>query len=97
MPEQYSNPPEMAIDQSKTYTAVVHTSKGDISLELLASEAPVTVNNFVFLAKEGFYENGGFHRIIKDFMIQGGCPQGDGRTVRGWWGPSFSRALVVSA
>lgn len=78
MPEQYSNPPEMAIDQSKTYTAIVHTSKGDISLGLLASEAPVTVNNFVFLAKEGFYENGGFHRIIKDFMIQGGCPKGDG-------------------
>ena len=78
MPEQYSKPPEMAIDQSKTYTAIVHTSKGDISLELLASDAPVTVNNFVFLANEGFYENGIFHRIIKDFMIQGGCPRGDG-------------------
>ena len=78
MPQQYSNPPEMAIDQSKSYTAIVHTSKGDISLELFASEAPVTVNNFVFLAKEGFYENGVFHRIIKDFMVQGGCPKGDG-------------------
>lgn len=78
MPQQYSKPPEMAIDKSKTYTAIVHTTKGDISLELLASDAPVTVNNFVFLAKEGFYENGGFHRIIKDFMVQGGCPQVDG-------------------
>ena len=78
MPQQYSNPPEMAIDTSKTYTAIVHTSKGDMSLELFASDAPATVNNFVFLAKEGFYENVGFHRIIKDFMIQGGCPKGDG-------------------
>ena len=78
MPQKYSNPPEMAIDKSKSYTAIVHTSKGDISLELLASEAPLTVNNFVFLVKEGFYENGMFHRVIKDFMVQGGCPQGDG-------------------
>ena len=78
MPKQYSNPPEMAIDKSKTYTAIVHTSKGDISLELFASDAPVAVNNFVFLAKEGFYEDGVFHRIIKDFMVQGGCPKGDG-------------------
>ena len=78
MPQQYPKPPEMAIDQSKTYTAIVHTSKGDISLELWASEVPVTVNNFVFLANDGFYENGVFHRIIKDFMVQGGCPQGNG-------------------
>ena len=78
MPEQYSSPPEMTIDKSKTYTAIVHTSKGDMSLELFASDVPVTVNNFVFLAKEGFYENVGFHRIIKDFMVQGGCPKGDG-------------------
>ncbi len=78
MAQQYSSPPEMTIDKSKTYAAVVHTSKGDISLDLFASDTPVTVNNFVFLAKEGFYENGVFHRIIKDFMIQGGCPKGDG-------------------
>ena len=78
MPQQYSNPPEMTIDKSKTYSAVVHTSKGDITLELFASDTPITVNNFVFLAKEGFYENGVFHRIIKDFMVQGGCPKGDG-------------------
>jgi cyclophilin family peptidyl-prolyl cis-trans isomerase len=47
-------------------------------MELLAGEAPITVNNFVFLAREGFYDNGSFHRVIKDFMIQGGCPRGDG-------------------
>ena len=47
-------------------------------LELFSSEVPVTVNNFVFLAREGFYKDGQFHRVIKDFMIQGGCPTGDG-------------------
>ena len=78
MPQQYSSPPEMAIDTSKQYTATIHTSKGDMSLELLAADAPVTVNNFTFLAREGFYDDGGFHRVIKGFMIQGGCPRGDG-------------------
>ena len=78
MPEQYSSPPEMGIDPSKKYTAIIRTSKGDMSLELLAADAPLTVNNFVFLAREGFYTDGGFHRVIKDFMIQGGCPRGDG-------------------
>ena len=78
MPEQYPNPPEMALDPSKKYAATIHSSKGDISLELLTAEAPITVNNFVFLAREGFYTGGGFHRIIKGFMIQGGCPKGDG-------------------
>ena len=78
MADQYSNPPEMSIDQTKTYTASIETSQGTIALELHAAEAPVTVNNFVFLAREGFYDNGGFHRVIKDFMIQGGCPKGDG-------------------
>ena len=78
MPEQYSSPPEMVIDPAKQYTATIRTSKGDMTLELLAADAPVTVNNFTFLAKEGFYDGGGFHRVIKDFMIQGGCPRGDG-------------------
>ena len=78
MPEQYSQPPEMAIDPSKTYTAAIRTSHGVITVDLLASEAPATVNNFVFLAREGFYTNGKFHRVIKDFMVQGGCPKGDG-------------------
>jgi len=78
MPNQYSSPPEMAIDQSKTYTATIETSKGTMTAELFASEVPITVNNFVFLARDGFYTNGGFHRVIKDFMVQGGCPKGDG-------------------
>ena len=78
MASQYSNPPEMSIDKSKTYTASMQTSQGTMTLELFAAEAPVTVNNFVFLARAGFYDNGGFHRIIKGFMIQGGCPKGDG-------------------
>ena len=78
MPEQYPNPPEMTIDASKNYSATINTSKGAMTVELLTGDAPVTVNNFVFLAREGFYTNGGFHRIIKDFMVQGGCPKGDG-------------------
>ena len=78
MPEQYSSPPEMSLDPSKSYTASIRTAKGTMTLELFAGEAKVTVNNFVFLAKEGFYDNGIFHRVIKGFMIQGGCPRGDG-------------------
>jgi cyclophilin family peptidyl-prolyl cis-trans isomerase len=78
MPNQYSSPPEMNIDQTKTYTATITTGKGTMTVELFASEVPATVNNFVFLAREGFYTNGGFHRVIKDFMVQGGCPEGTG-------------------
>ena len=77
-PRQYSSPPPTTIDESKTYTATLDTSAGNITLELFASEAPLTVNNFVHLAKDGFYEDCQFHRVIKDFMIQGGCPKGDG-------------------
>jgi cyclophilin family peptidyl-prolyl cis-trans isomerase len=77
-PKQYSSPPATTIDPSKTYTATIDTSAGSMTLDLLASEAPLTVNNFVHLAQDGFYEEGQFHRIIKDFMIQGGCPKGDG-------------------
>lgn len=76
--KQYSAPPAMTVDAKKAYTATLHTSKGDIALELFAQEAPRTVNNFVFLAKEGFYNGTRFHRIIKDFMIQGGDPLGNG-------------------
>ncbi len=78
MANQYSSPPEMSIDPSKSYTAAIQTSKGTITAELFASETPITVNNFVFLGREGFYTNGGFHRVIKGFMVQGGCPKGDG-------------------
>ena len=77
-PKQYSSPFPTNIDPSKTYTATLDTSAGSMTLELLASEAPLTVNNFVNLARDGFYEDGQFHRVIKDFMIQGGCPLGTG-------------------
>lgn len=77
--KQYSNPPEMQIDPSKSYTAHFKTSKGAFDVELFAKDAPVTVNNFVFLARDGFYDGLKFHRVIDDFMIQGGDPGGDGR------------------
>ncbi len=69
----------MTIDVDKTYTAIMVTNKGTITFELFAKEAPKTVNNFVFLAREGFYDGVIFHRIIRDFMIQGGDPDGTGR------------------
>ena len=76
--KQYPAPPKMTIDAKKKYTATIHTTKGDIVLDLFASEAPKTVNNFVFLARDGFYNGVRFHRIIKGFMIQSGDPKGDG-------------------
>ena len=77
-PKQYASPPPDTIDRAKTYTATVDTSAGAMTLELFASEAPLTVNNFVHLARDGFYEDCQFHRVISGFMIQGGCPKGDG-------------------
>jgi len=79
MAKQYNNPPEMVIDQKKNYTAVFKTEKGDIRVKLFADQAPKTVNNFVFLARDGFYDNTTFHRVIPDFMVQGGDPEGSGR------------------
>lgn len=70
--------PAMTIDESKTYTAILHTDKGDVTIALNAKQTPVTVNNFVYLAKQKFYENTIFHRVIKGFMIQGGDPTGTG-------------------
>ncbi len=78
MSMQYSSPPELTIDTGKTYKAVITTTKGEIALDLFASEVPNTVNNFVFLAREGFYDNVIFHRVIPGFMIQGGDPTGTG-------------------
>ena len=74
----YSAPPPMKIDTSKKYTATIETEKGNLVLELFASDAPVTVNNFVFLAGEGFYNETTFHRVIPGFMAQGGDPTGTG-------------------
>ena len=69
----------MSIDVKKTYTATIETTRGSIICDLFASDAPATVNNFVFLAKEGFYDGTVFHRVIGDFMVQGGDPTGTGR------------------
>ncbi len=74
----YSTPPPMKIDTSKEYIATIETEKGDLVLELFASDAPNTVNNFVFLAREGFYDGTTFHRVIPGFMAQGGDPTGTG-------------------
>src|SRR5277367_3243311 len=79
MSQQYSTPPTMAIDPAKKYTATFNTSKGEIVCELFAKDAPKTVNNFVFLARDKFYDGLNFHRVLADFMIQGGCPEGSGR------------------
>jgi cyclophilin family peptidyl-prolyl cis-trans isomerase len=74
----YPKPPDMKIDVNKTYTATLNTSKGKIVLDLFPKEAPKTVNSFVFLAREGFYNGTIFHRVIPGFMIQGGDPTGTG-------------------
>ncbi len=75
----YNAPPAMQIDPSKIYVATFETEKGNIVVELFFSKAPNTVNNFVFLARQGFFDNTTFHRVISDFMAQGGDPTGTGR------------------
>ena len=78
-PKQWNQPPAMTIDPKKKYEAKIETVRGTIVIELAPQYAPKTVNNFVFLANEGFYDGVTFHRVIKDFMIQGGDPTGSGR------------------
>jgi peptidyl-prolyl cis-trans isomerase B (cyclophilin B) len=84
MPKSYSAPPPMTIDTSKNYVATLETSKGTIVVDLFPKDAPKTVNNFVFLAREGFYDGTRFHRVIPNFMIQGGDPEGSGRGGTGY-------------
>src|SRR5215471_13914303 len=79
MSKRYAAPPPMSIDMFKKYTATFTTSKGDIVCELYPKDAPKTVNNFVFLARDKFYDGTRFHRVIADFMVQGGDPEGTGR------------------
>ena len=74
----YSSMPEMIIDKNKSYTAVIQTSMGDLTVEFFSDTAPVTVNNFVSLSNDGYYDNIIFHRVISGFMIQGGDPSGTG-------------------
>ncbi len=77
--QQWKQPPAMQIDTETTYLVELETKKGTIKLELYPEHAPFTVNNFVFLAEAGFYDNVTFHRVISNFMIQGGDPTGSGR------------------
>jgi cyclophilin family peptidyl-prolyl cis-trans isomerase len=76
---RFSAEPPMGIDANKRYTAVMSTSKGDMTIALAPERAPKTVNSFVFLARNGYYDGLNFHRIIPGFMAQGGCPEGSGR------------------
>lgn len=78
MAKQWSKPPEMEIDPAKNYKARMETDKGTMVFELFADKAPKTVNNFVFLSRQGFYDGIIFHRVIADFMAQGGDPTGKG-------------------
>jgi cyclophilin family peptidyl-prolyl cis-trans isomerase len=95
MPEnQYSQPPEMSIDPTTKYQARLQTDKGDMLIELFAEKVPTTVNNFVFLAREGFYDGVIFHRVIDDFMAQTGDPTGTGRGGPGYrFGDEFHPKL----
>jgi peptidyl-prolyl cis-trans isomerase B (cyclophilin B) len=83
-PRIYSAPPPMTIDTSKQYIATIETEKGNLMLQLFASDVPMTVNNFVFLAREGFYDGTTFHRVIAGFMAQGGDPTGTGKGTPGY-------------
>jgi cyclophilin family peptidyl-prolyl cis-trans isomerase len=76
--QQWSTPPKMEIDPKQNYSAVLKTDKGDITIKLFTDKTPNTVNNFVFLARQGFYNGTIFHRVISDFMAQGGDPTGTG-------------------
>jgi len=77
--KQYATPPEMQVETDRTYRATIETERGTIELELFPEYAPKTVNNFVFLARDGFYDGVTFHRVISNFMIQSGDPTGTGR------------------
>ena len=77
--KKWNTPPEMTIDTKKKYLVVMETKHGNIELELYPEYAPKTVNNFVFLVNEGYYDGVSFHRVINDFVIQGGDPTGTGR------------------
>ena len=79
MAKQYDAAPPMVIDPAKRYSATIATERGDIVVELYADKAPVTVNNFVFLARDGYYDGVTFHRVIANFMAQTGDPTGTGR------------------
>ncbi|XOS92883.1 peptidylprolyl isomerase [Brevibacillus laterosporus] len=102
--KQYDKAPEMKIDPNKNYEAVVETNKGSFTIQLFAKDAPKTVNNFVFLANDHFYDGIKFHRIIQSFMIQTGDPKGDGTGGPGYSfedelknGHSYDKGVVAMA
>ncbi len=92
--KQWAKAPDMVIDTKKKYVATFKTEKGDIVIRLFADKVPHTVNNFVFLAREGFFDETIFHRVIDDFMAQGGDPTGTGRGGPGYrFADEFDRSL----
>lgn len=94
MAKQWTTPPAMQIDPKKKYKARMETDKGAMVIELFADKTPMTVNNFVFLAREGYYDNVIFHRVIDNFMVQGGDPTGTGRGGPGYkFGDEFDSSL----
>jgi cyclophilin family peptidyl-prolyl cis-trans isomerase len=94
MPKQWKTPPEMQIDPKKKYKARMETDKGVMVIELFADKAPKTVNNFVFLSREGFYDGLIFHRVLNNFMAQGGDPTGTGSGGPGYkFGDEFHPSL----
>ncbi len=95
MAKQYRRPPAMMIDPQKTYRAKMDTSKGMIEIDLYADRAPITVNNFVFLANDGFYDDVIFHRVLEGFMAQGGDPTGSGRGGPGYRWDDEASALRI--
>ena len=98
MAKQYSSQPPLVIDPKKKYKATFKTEKGDFVIELYADKVPKTVNNFVFLARDGFYDNTTFHRVIKGFMAQGGDPEGSGRGGPGYqFADEFDSSLKHSS
>ena len=94
MAKQWSTPPAMQIDPKKQYKARMETYKGTMVIELFADKTPITVNNFVFLSREGYYDGVIFHRVIGNFMVQGGDPTGTGRGGPGYkFGDEFDASL----
>jgi cyclophilin family peptidyl-prolyl cis-trans isomerase len=94
MAKQWTTPPAMLIDPKKQYKARMETDKGTMVIELFADKTPLTVNNFVFLSREGFYDGVIFHRVIDNFMVQGGDPTGTGRGGPGYkFGDEFNASL----
>ena len=94
MAKQWTTPPEIKIDPKKQYKAHMETDKGTMVIELFADKTPMTVNNFVFLSREGYYDGVIFHRVIDNFMVQGGDPTGTGRGGPGYkFGDEFNSSL----